>query len=146
MRMWPRCCSSAFIGTTKKPASPPITVRSTIAIQRSRASIMAITTIPMAMPSGITLTDCRNETMRAAITAPIAMPTATTPCSWAALFRGYPSAASAHFSTINCRVAPAPQNSVVTASEIWPSLSVHRSFMQCLNSCTRNTGFFFRIR
>jgi hypothetical protein len=28
----------------------------------------------------------------------------------------------------------APQNSVVVASEIWPSLSLHRSFTQCANS------------
>ena len=28
---------------------------------------------------------------------------------------------------MNCSVAPAPQNSVVVASEIWPSLSRHSS-------------------
>ena len=28
---WPRCCSSAFIGTTKNPAQAPIATISTIA-------------------------------------------------------------------------------------------------------------------
>ncbi len=34
--MWPRCCSSAFIGTTKKPARPPITTGMTHAISRNQ--------------------------------------------------------------------------------------------------------------
>jgi len=36
-----------------------------------------------------------------------------------------PSTVSHHLRMMNCSVAPAPQNRVVTASEIWPSLSRH---------------------
>jgi hypothetical protein len=36
--------------------------------------------------------------------------------------------------TMNCKVAPAPQNSVVTAREIWPSLSLHKRFTQSAKS------------
>ncbi len=98
------------------------------------------------MPIGSTLTEPRSETKRAASTAPMAMPTATTPCSIEACDRSKPSACSAHSITMNCSVAPAPQNSVVVASEIWPSLSRHSSCMQCTNSRIRNSGFVARIR
>src|SRR5256885_11740453 len=27
MRLWPRCCSSAFMGTTRKPPRPPSRIR-----------------------------------------------------------------------------------------------------------------------
>ena len=53
------------------------------------------------------------------------------------------SEAFAHLITMNCRVAPAPQNRVVTASEIWPSLSRQSSIRQWLNSWIRYQGFFF---
>ena len=55
-RWWPRCCSSAFIGTTKKPARPPIRMMSGTASQTLRTMSMRITMRPMAMPSGITFT------------------------------------------------------------------------------------------
>ncbi len=77
------------------------------------------------MPIGITVSDLRSGIMRAAITAPSATPIATTPIRFVAWSSGRPSDASAHLSTMNCSVAPAPQNRVVTASEIWPSLSRH---------------------
>ena len=69
--------------------------------------------------------------------APMATPTATTPCSMLAFDRSRLSATSAHLMTMNCSVAPAPQNSVVTASEIWPSLSRQSSVRQWLNSWIR---------
>ncbi len=47
---------------------------------------------------------------------------------------------------MNCSVAPAPQNSVVVASEIWPSLSRHSSELQCANSRIRNSGLRLTIR
>jgi hypothetical protein len=47
---------------------------------------------------------------------------------------------SAHFSTMNCSVAPAPQNSVVTASEIWPSLSRQSTMKQSAKSVSSLTG------
>ena len=87
--------------------------------------------------TGSTFTDLSSETAFAAITAPTAMPSATTPCSTVALSSGRPSALSAHFSTMNCSVAPAPQNRVVTASEICPSLSRQSRRTQCQNSCIR---------
>ena len=43
--------------------------------------------------------------------------------------------------TMNCSVAPAPQNSVVTASEICPSLSVHRRRQQWVKSRTVSIGW-----
>ena len=51
-----------------------------------------------------------------------------------------PSDTSAHFSTMNCSVAPAPQNSVVTASEIWPSLSRQSMTKQSAKSVMSLTG------
>ena len=53
---------------------------------------------------------------------------------------------AAHSITMNCSVAPAPQNSVVVASEIWPSRSRHSSALQCANSRMRNSGLRFTIR
>ena len=73
-------------------------------------------------------------------------PTATTPCSIDACDRLKPSAFAAQSITMNCSVAPAPQNSVVVASEIWPSLSRHSSATQCANSRIRNSGLRFTIR
>ena len=43
--------------------------------------------------------------------------------------------------TMNCSVAPAPQNSVVVASEIWPSRSFQSSALQWANSRIRWNGF-----
>jgi hypothetical protein len=42
---------------------------------------------------------------------------------------------------MNCSVAPAPQKSVVTASEIWPSLSRQRVVKQREKSTIRRAGF-----
>src|SRR5690242_9757843 len=47
---------------------------------------------------------------------------------------------------MNCSVAPAPQNSVVVASEICPSLSRHSSVTQCENSRIRYNGFLLGTR
>jgi hypothetical protein len=77
------------------------------------------------MPSGITVSDFFSGISLAAAAAPTPTPIATTPIRLVALSSGMCSERSAHFSTMNCRVAPAPQNRVVTASEIWPSLSFH---------------------
>ena len=40
---WPRCCSSAFIGTTKKPAHAPMTTISTMASGSCVTKIIAMT-------------------------------------------------------------------------------------------------------
>jgi hypothetical protein len=92
------------------------------------------------------LTDPRSVIQRAATTAPMAMPTATTPCSIDACDIDMPSERSAHSMTMNCSVAPAPQNSVVVASEICPSLSRHSSELQWANSRIRNIGLRLTIR
>ena len=57
-----------------------------------------------------------------------------------------PSAFAAQSMTMNCSVAPAPQNSVVVASEIWPSRSFHSSLLQCANSRIRWIGLRLTIR
>jgi hypothetical protein len=57
-----------------------------------------------------------------------------------------PRACAAQSITMNCSVAPAPQNSVVVASEIWPSWSRHSSDEQCANSRIRYSGFLWMIR
>ena len=101
---------------------------------------MHITITPMAIPSGITDSDFFNGMVRAEATAPRAMPTATTPTRLVAFSYGMCSDFSAHFSTISCKVAPAPQNSVVTASEIWPSLSFHSIDEQLAKSATSLIG------
>ena len=74
------------------------------------------------------------------------MPAATTPCSIDACDRSKPSAFAAQSIRMNCSVAPAPQNSVVVASEICPSLSRQSSETQCANSRIRNSGLRFTIR
>ncbi len=52
---WPRCCSSAFIGTTKKPASAPI---STMTLPAISAALLAVTgpmvTLPDRLPGSST--------------------------------------------------------------------------------------------
>ncbi len=67
----------------------------------------------------------------------MAMPMAETPCSMAPWASGSCRCCSAHLSTMNCSVAPAPQKSVVTASEICPSLSLQSVVKQCAKSSTR---------
>ncbi|MNT12240.1 hypothetical protein D3C72_1471610 [compost metagenome] len=103
---------------------------------------MIITVAPMATPKGSTDSDLRSGMRAAARIAPTATPTATTACSSAPWDRFRPSDFSAHFSTMNCSVAPTPQNSVVTASEIWPSLSRHSATKQSPNSAISLIGFF----
>jgi hypothetical protein len=127
--MWPRCCSSAFIGTTKNPAQAPISTSSATASQWSLTKIISGTMQPIAMPSGITRTEPRSVTMRRGhdrrrrrCRRP-PRPEVWMPCDRSQV----PSARSAQSITMNCSVAPAPQKSVVTASEIWPSLSFHSS-------------------
>ena len=139
-RWCPRCCSKAFIGTTKNPAIAPINTMITIAVQIWCVKIIAITAKPMAMPSGITWIERSSATQSEARTAPMAMPNAVTPCRIAALDRSKPSAARAHSMTMNCSVAPAPQKSVVVASEIWPSGSRHRCPAQRAKSLSVSNG------
>jgi len=64
---------------TKKPAQAPIRIISTTATGRCDTKIMVMTMRPIATPIGSTLTDWRSEMKRAAMTAPSAMPMATTP-------------------------------------------------------------------
>src|SRR5258708_1507551 len=78
---------------------------------------------PPRTPAGGSLGDWRRAMKRPAIPAPRATPTAVTPWSTAPLSSGSPRWTAAHCSTRNCRVAPAPQKSVVTEREICPSLS-----------------------
>ena len=92
------------------------------------------------MPTGSTTTARLSGMRRAASTAPSAMPTAETPCSMAPCASGSFRCCSAHLSTMNCSVAPAPQKSVVTASEICPSLSRQSVVKQWAKSTTRRIG------
>ncbi len=92
------------------------------------------------MPIGITVSDFFSGTIFAASAAPTATPIATTPIRLVALSSGMSSERSAHFSTMNCRVAPAPQNRVVIASEIWPSLSFHSVAEQLAKSAISFIG------
>src|SRR4030095_77318 len=108
--------------------------------------IIVITIKPIATPIGRTLTDLRSVMNLAAITAPSAIPTATTPCRYDACDRSNPSALAAQSSTMNCSVAPAPQNSVVVASEICPSLSHQSTTTQREKSRMRNSGFMLGAR
>ena len=94
----------------------------------------------MASPTGSTCKDFFSGTMRPASTAPSATPKATMPCRMAAWLSGIPRLCSAHLSTMNCRVAPAPQKSVVTASEICPSLSRHKVVKHWAKSLIITTG------
>ena len=104
----------------------PIRIIRPTAIHTWSTKTITITTMPIPMPSGITRTARSSEIQAEASTAPIAMPTAVTPCRIAAFDRSKLSAERAHSMTMNWSVAPAPQKSVVTASEIWPSRSRHR--------------------
>ncbi|MNL41939.1 hypothetical protein D3C87_1643700 [compost metagenome] len=103
---------------------------------------MIMTVMPIATPNGSTDSERRSGIRAAAMIAPTATPTATTAWSRAPWDRFSPSDFSAHLSTMNCNVAPTPQNSVVTASEIWPSLSRHSAMKQSPNSAISFTGFF----
>ncbi len=68
---------------------------------------------------------------------------ATTAVSWVAFSRLNFSAIDAQVSTIRRKVAPAPQNSVVTANETWPRGSRQSSRKLCQKSCMMNTGLRF---
>lgn len=68
------------------------------------------------------------------------MPTATTAVSWVARSRLKFRASAAQLSTIRRSVAPAPQNSVVTASDTWPSGSRHSSLKLCQKSFSTDSG------
>ncbi|MCY1557099.1 hypothetical protein D9M68_939150 [compost metagenome] len=81
MRLWPRCCSRAFIGTTRKPPRPPSSTRNGAAIQTLSMKFMQITSTPMAMPRGITRVAWSSRMRSEATTAPTAVPSATTPTS-----------------------------------------------------------------
>ncbi|MCY1381279.1 hypothetical protein D9M69_691670 [compost metagenome] len=76
----------------------------------------------MAAPTGST-ESARRSGMRPARIEPTTVPRAATPISIEALSSWYPRWLRPHSMTISCSVAPAPQKRVVTASEIWPSLS-----------------------
>ncbi len=81
MRLWPRCCSSAFIGTTMKPAIAPSRIRNGAATQTLPMKFIRITSTPMAMPSGMTLVAMSSRMRIDATAAPTAVPRATTPDS-----------------------------------------------------------------
>src|SRR5882762_10579330 len=68
-RWWPRCCSRAFIGTTKNPAIAPINTMITIAAQIWCTKIIESTVRPMAIPSGITRIERSSATQSEARTA-----------------------------------------------------------------------------
>ena len=104
----------------------PIAIITPTACHTWLTKFMMMTKRPMAMPSGMTRTERSSEIQAEASTAPMAMPTAVTPCRMAAFERSKFNAERAHSMTMNCSVAPAPQKSVVTASEIWPRRSFHR--------------------
>ena len=79
IRLWPRCCSSAFIGTTRNPPRPPSRIRNGAATQTLLMKFIRITSRPIAMPSGITLVAVSSRMRTEATTAPTAVPSATTP-------------------------------------------------------------------
>ena len=55
IRLAPRCCRSAFIGTTRKPPIAPSRIRNGAASQTSVMTLRPTTRIPMTMPYGMTL-------------------------------------------------------------------------------------------
>ena len=59
---WPRCCSSAFIGTTKNPAQAPMAIIKVTATGSDVTRIIDRTTIPMAAPIGSTSAARRSVT------------------------------------------------------------------------------------
>ena len=81
IRLWPRCCSSAFIGTTMKPAMAPSRIRNGAATQTLPMKFIRITSTPIRMPSGITLVAMSRRIFTEATAAPTAVPSATTPDS-----------------------------------------------------------------
>ena len=80
IKLWPRCCSSAFMGTTIKPPKAPSRMRNGAATQTLSIKISAITAPPIAMPSGMTRGPSSSRMRSDATMAPTAMPMATTPC------------------------------------------------------------------
>ena len=89
IRMWPRCWSSAFIGTTKNPASAPIATSSGIAIHRSRTKIIADhDQRPSPCPPAARSPRDERDEARGGHRAASAMPTAVMPCSAVAFDSG----------------------------------------------------------
>ena len=81
IRLCPRCCSKAFIGTTKKPPKAPSKIRKGAATHTLLIKFSKITSKPIATPNGKTKVACSKRIRIDATTAPIAVPTATTPTS-----------------------------------------------------------------
>ena len=76
----PRCCSKAFIGTTKKPPTTPSSaVSTTAACQLSMPTIKGIST-PSKIPTAKTRGACSKRTQRTANAAPATTPTAVAAC------------------------------------------------------------------
>ena len=69
------------MGTTKKPPKPPSMIKNGAATQTLSMKFMPSTTTPMAMPRGMTLVAWCSFMRMDAITAPTAVPIATTPTS-----------------------------------------------------------------
>ena len=95
------------------------------------------------MPSGITLVAVSSRMRIEATIAPTAVPRATTPPSDGGLRGAVAQGRGAPGQDDVAQVARlTPQNSVVVASEIWPSLSRHRRELQVQKSGTSSSGFF----
>ena len=99
---------------------------------RSRAAarvtkIIAITMRPIATPIGSTLTDSRSVTHPRRDHRADRDADGDDALQHRRLRQVEAERLAAQSITMNCSVAPAPQNSVVVASEIWPSLSRHSS-------------------
>ena len=81
IRLWPRCCSSAFIGTTMKPPIAPSSTRKGAAAQTLVMTFSPRISRPIRMPSGITAVALSSRMRCDATIAPAAVPMATTPTS-----------------------------------------------------------------
>ena len=92
----------------------------TAATSRVSTKIIPMTSMPIRMPAGSTRVAFSNLTNKDAPTEPMAMPTAKMAINLVASCSSRPNLIDVHRSTTNCKVAPAPQNKVVTANETLP--------------------------
>ena len=143
MSLWPRCCSNAFIGIKKLPAKLPISTNKNIATIQSVTIAIATTTNPIAIPKGNTLTACSKGTAFAAITEPMARPTATRAVNCVDCSRSSFKAKAAQARIMNRRLVPAPQNKEVTARDTCPKGSLHSSKKLRQKSNNKNPGVRF---
>ena len=77
---WPRCCSSAFKGTTIAPPSAQTMSSSGNASGQSCTHTTSGTAMPMATPSGSTRAARARATRSPTSAAPATMPSATAAC------------------------------------------------------------------